>query len=319
MLSLPDFKEKKIVMVGNYGNEANELKFRNSNICLYKNGEFVNQISCHTVFCVFIIGECTLTSVLIKQLKLHGISVFLLNYSLQAYAEVVSLAEGNYVLRDKQYKLTPAEALDFSKMIIRNKIKNQHRMLQLVKKVPDKKRLQLTLEKLEAADNQSSLLGIEGNYSKYYFDKAFGNLGWYRRAPRTKEDINNLLLDMGYTFLFNYIDALLRLFGFDTYKGFYHQLFFQRKSLSCDIEEPFRALVDHQLIKSHNLGQINEKDFKFVKGAYRIKDYKLQKKYTYIWFNLIMEHKEQIYNYVLDFYRFFLNRSKYKKPEFKLC
>src|SRR3990170_1354175 len=264
MLSLPDFKEKKIIMLGSYGGEANELKFRNSNICLYKNGEFVNQISCHIVFCVFIIGECTLTSVLIKQLKQHGISIFLLNSSLQAYAEVVSLAEGNYVLRDRQYKLKSAETLDLYKMLMRNKIKNQYRMLKIAGKSPDKKQLKLTLETIDAVDNQSSLLGIEGNYSKYYFEKAFSDYKWYRRAPRTKEDINNLLLDMGYTFLFNYIDSLLRLFGFDTYKGFYHQLFFQRKSLSCDIEEPFRPLIDHQLIKSHNLGQIDEKDLKFI-------------------------------------------------------
>jgi CRISPR-associated protein Cas1 len=319
MLSLPDFKEKKIIMLGSYGGEANELKFRNSNIRLYKNGEFVNQISCHIVFCVFIIGECTLTSVLIKQLKQHGISIFLLNTSLQCYAEVVSLAEGNYVLRDRQYKLNDTETLEFSKILVRNKINNQYRMLQLTKRKPSKKQLQLTLKTIASADNQSSLLGIEGNYSKYYFEKAFSDYGWYRRAPRTKEDINNLLLDMGYTFLFNYVDSLLRLFGFDTYKGIYHQLFFQRKSLSCDIEEPFRPLIDRQLVKSHNLGQIDEKDFKFYKGAYKIKDYKLQKKYTYIWFNLIMEHKEDIYNYVLGFYRHFLNPIKYPEPEYKLC
>lgn len=319
MLSLPDFKEKKIIILSSYRGDANDLKFKNSNICLYKNGEFVSKISCHIAFCVFILGECTLTTVLIKKLKEHGVSVFLLSNSFKKYAELLSQAEGNYVLRGKQYALSDSEALELARMIVLNKIKNQYRLLKKVDKKPDKKYLNTILKKVRAIKTRSSLLGIEGNYSKYYFKKVFADYDWYRRAPRTKEDINNLLLDMGYTFLFNYIDSLLCLFGFDTYKGFYHQLFFQRKSLCCDIEEAFRPLVDHQLIKAHNLGQIAKKDFKFHKGSFRIKDYKLQKKYTAIWFKMIMSNREGIYKYVSDFYRYFLDSSKYKKPEFKLC
>lgn len=318
MLSLPDFKEKKIILIG-YGAEASEIKFRNSNICLYKNGKFVNKVSCHIVFCVFILGECTLSSVLIKKLKEHGISVFLLSSSLQAYAEINAVAEGNFVLRSKQYNLSDKATLDLSKMIMLNKVTNQYSLLKKNKKNPDKKQYHDTLKQVKKAEDQASLRGIEGYYSKYYFSKVFQDYDWYRRSPRTKEDINNLLLDIGYTFLFNYIDSLLKLFGFDTYKGFYHQLFFQRKSLSCDLMEPFRPLIDGQLVKSYNLGQIDTKDFKFQKGAFRFKDYELQRKYTSIWFKLITENREEIYNYILDFYRHFLNDSKYQQPEFKLC
>ena len=58
---------------------------------------------------------------------------------------------------------------------------------------------------------------------------------------------------------FNCMDSLLRLYGFDTYKGFYHKLFFQRKSLACDVMEPFRCVIDKQILKAFNLGQIDEK------------------------------------------------------------
>ena len=51
-------------------------------------------------------------------------------------------------------------------------------------------------------------------------------------------------MDIGYTYLFNFIDALLRLYGFDTYLGFYHKEFYQRKSLVCDVVEPFRCIID---------------------------------------------------------------------------
>ena len=75
-----------------------------------------------------------------------------------------------------------------------------------------------------------TLLGVEGNYSKYFFKTYLVPAGWRRRAPRTKEDIPNLLMDIGYTYLFNFIDSLLRLHGFDTYKGYYHKLFFDDKA-----------------------------------------------------------------------------------------
>jgi len=81
------------------------------------------------------------------------------------------------------------------------------------------------------------------------------------RYPRTKIDKNNLLLDMGYTFLFHFIETLLCLYGFDLYEGFYHKRFYQRKSLVCDVQEPFRCIIDEALKKAYNLGRISEKDF----------------------------------------------------------
>ena len=96
-------------------------------------------------------------------------------------------------------------------------------------------------------------------------------MDWIGRYPRTKIDKNNLLLDMGYTFLFHFLKALLLLYGFDIYEGFYHRRFYQRKSLVCDIEEPFRAIIDEAMRKSFNLGQIKDSDFGFANGQYFLK------------------------------------------------
>ena len=96
-------------------------------------------------------------------------------------------------------------------------------------------------------------------------------MDWMGRYPRTKIDKNNLLLDMGYTFLFHFLEALLLLYGFDIYEGFYHRRFYQRKSLVCDIEEPFRAIIDEAMRKSFNLGQIKNSDFGFTNGQYFLK------------------------------------------------
>lgn len=308
MLTLPDFKEKKIIFISNKGDLENNLKFSNSNIKLYKGNEFTNQVSCHLALSVFIIGGFTITSYLIKRAKEYGISIFMLNDSFETYAEIMSQAEGNYKLRRVQYTMGKQQELEIAKFLLTNKINNQQRVLKACKKSELNSTPFINIEKAKENDK---LLGIEGSFAKGYFKSLFADIGWYRRAPRTKEDFPNLLLDIGYTFLFNYIDSLLRLFGFDPYKGFYHKLFFQRKSLSCDLMEPLRPLVDRQLVKSYNLGQINEKDFKFKNGSFTIKNGK-HRRYVDIWFQTIVHNREQIYTFILNFYRYLLNPDQYK-------
>ncbi len=177
------------------------------------------------------------------------------------------------------------------------------------------KHLKIVFENINSGE---SLLGIEGNVAKKYFKQVFNEQKWYRRAPTTKEDIPNMLLDIGYTFLFNFCDSLLRLFGFDTYKGFYHKLYFQRKSLSCDIMEPLRIIIDKALLRAYSLNRIDEKDFKFKNGSFQFKNWEVQKKYLGIFSNAIMKNKDEIYQYILDWYRYYHDQDKYSEPIFKI-
>ncbi len=85
----------------------------------------------------------------------------------------------------------------------------------------------------------SVLLGVEGSASRIYFKAFFEEFGWRSRCPRAKQDRLNLLLDIGYSQLFYFIETLLHLYGFDVYKGVYHQTFYQRKSLVCDFSRTF--------------------------------------------------------------------------------
>ncbi|PJC37113.1 type V CRISPR-associated endonuclease Cas1, partial [Candidatus Peregrinibacteria bacterium CG_4_9_14_0_2_um_filter_53_11] len=80
------------------------------------------------------------------------------------------------------------------------------------------------------------------------------------------------------------------------------RLFYQRKSLVCDVEEPFRCIIDKALLKAHNLGQINEKDFSTKRGNYELK-YKEARKYSEIFLKEIMAHKDEIFLYIQSFYR----------------
>jgi len=289
----------------------------NDNVRFIRDGEAANQMSTHNIFAVFIVGEMSITTALLKKLTAQGISVFLLNNNLRTKAAVMAEAGGNYLLREKQYACV--KELTIAANIVANKINEQEKMLKKCKRTYDANVFTNARSMLQKVSDREQLLGIEGYIGKTYFQSLFSDIGWGRRAPQTKEDIHNLLLDIGYTYLFNYTDALLRLFGFDTYKGYYHQLFFQRQSLVCDVMEPMRPIIDYQLIKSYNLKQIHEKDFVFKNGRFEFKNgFKTGKTYSALFLEAINGHKEEIYNYILLFYRYIMDDGKYKFPEFTL-
>lgn len=317
MITFPDFKEKRILFISiEYGHEY-LLQLTNDNIRFIRDGEAIDKISCHIVFAIFIVGDLSITTSLLKKLYSYGISVFFLSHNLSLKASVMSEAQGNYLLRQKQYK--SKNDLYIASNIVLNKIDNQETVLKKYKKQYDLKTFEQARKMLEDVKDNQQLLGVEGNVGKTYFQSLFSDIGWVRRSPQTKEDISNMLLDIGYTYLFNFCDALLRLFGFDTYKGYYHQLFFQRKSLACDIVEPMRCLIDYQLVKSYNLKQINEKDFAFKNGRFEFKNgYRNYKIYSSIFLEIINSRREDVYLYVLSFYRHIMDDKKYPFPKFSI-
>ena len=78
------------------------------------------------------------------------------------------------------------------------------------------------------------------------------------------------------------------LYGFDVYKGIYHQCFYQRKSLVCDIVEPFRVLIDWALRKAYKLNRIDESDFYKEHHQYKLL-YKKSEKYIGIFMESILK------------------------------
>ena len=320
MLSFPDFKEKQILFVKAGQNGGNEkIKINNENIAYLKDGKIINQLSAHKVFALFIIGEASVTTGLIKKCRELGVSLFLLKNNFEVYGKVIAEAEGNYLLRQRQYGLNEAKELVLAKNVVKNKLLNQLALLKqnnLIISNEVEAKEKIIQQKISLAASGKELLGLEGAFTKEYFAAFFKEMNWHKRLPRTKVDITNLLMDIGYTFLFNFIEAMLALYGFDAYKGFYHKLFFQRKSLACDLMEPFRCLIDKQIVKAYHLKQINEKDFKLEKGRYFL-PFDKQQKYIKLFLDGLMDYKEGIFIYVYDFYRCLMNDDK-ELPSFKI-
>lgn len=298
MFTLPDFKQKQILFIDTrlYEGET-KIKFVNENIVFYKDEKIINRASCYVVMSIFIIGEISITSKIIKKSKEFGISIFLMNSSMELYAEINYTTESNYLIRRQQYLMTEEKELDLAKFFVVNKIKNQFR---LIKQNDNKNKL--FIDKINTLNNFDSLRGVEGLVAKNFFKDYFVDMNWKRREPRVKGDVYNLLLDIGYTRLFNFVETILRLYGFDVYKGFYHKLFFARKSLVSDVMEPFRCIIDKKLLKMHNLKQIKPEDFKIKNGKYILE---WEKSYYYhkLFMEEIMDRKEEIFLFVQAYYR----------------
>ena len=310
MLSLPDFKEKQIILAClSYGDK---LSFKNDNVIITdKDKKIKHQSTCYRLFALFVVGHSSITTGLLQRAKKFGFSIVFMNHSLKPYAYWNAGAEGNTLLRAKQYRYNSSK---IAIKLVENKIHNQIKTLQKIRNKDQKmeediQSLKGYKEKLLTQDlSDKKILGLEGIAGKVYFQALFKDFKWKARRPRVKMDMTNCLLDIGYTLLFNFMDGLLNLYGFDIYKGVYHKDFYQRKSLVCDLIEPFRPIIDYRIRKAYKLGQINRKDFMISQKQYRIFG---KKALPYLAFLIeeLIENKEEMFKYVQLYYRNFIKNN----------
>ena len=321
MMSLPDFRYKQIV-VHIAGGRGERLRFRKDNIVIEdREGEVLVQHSCHRLFALFVIGEISLTSVLIRQCVSFGFPIVLLGRNMRPIANIHCGADGNTLLRKRQYCLPAEKQLCIAQELVRQKIANQMRLMRDLRYLSeaDKKAL-ATIESFDVgvANTTKELMGVEGSASRVFFSAYFRQLGWRKREPRCRPDICNFLLDIGYTYLFQFVAAMLSLYGFDLYCGVLHSFFYQRMSLVCDIVEPFRCIIDRRVRKAHNLGQINESDFFLHNGRLNL-EWERQAKYIQLFFRDILSNKESIFLFCQRYYRWFAReRPMSEFPTFKI-
>lgn len=306
MMSSPDFKFKQVVFA--FFSKGEKLSFKNDNVVIKdKDDQVIYQVSCYRVFALFIIGHTTITSGLIERANKFKFPIVLMNQSFKRYGFLSSATNGNTALKRKQYQV---DELIIGKAIIQNKVSNQ---LQLLKGIRNKdnalkdeiKMMKTYLQELDDDHDLKSILGIEGSASRIYFRHVFDTLNWSARRPRVKHDSVNCLLDIGYTLLFNLIEAMLDIYGFDTYVGVLHREFYMRKSLVCDMIEPFRPIVDGKIRKMYHLGQVDEKDFHIRKGTYNL-SWQKSPKYVNLMMEEILSYKMELFLYIQGYYRAFM-------------
>jgi len=313
MLSIQDITQRSVIIVNALDNKKFNMVLGNIVVQDDKSGEILTKLSCYKVLAIFVIGHITITSHVLENLAKYSICLVLLKSNFRPFFTFGISAEANYLLRQRQYGFT--DDYKIAKVLLHNKSYNQVVLLKKIRsqdiqnndKFAQCKKLLLRIKYLENY-SLAELMGIEGNISKNYFSLMFDCSGWNGRKPRTKIDPYNVTLDIGYTFLFNFIECCVRLFGFDVYYGVCHQTWFRRKSLICDLIEPFRCIIVFQIRKSWNLNQFQFEHFEYVRGQYQLKK-QFNKLYTEIIFSQIIEYKNIIFMFIRDYYRCFMGKK----------
>lgn len=275
-------------------------------------GKAITKLPFPKIMGLMVIGHTTITTSLIEHCNKHGVPMVVMKPNFRPVFYYGNMAEANFLLRKKQFE-NPKGDLKIAKQLIKNKTLNQRT---LIKKTRESNNaismafdiIDNSFAKIEDAKDFRELMGIEGIIAKHYFTAYFEFANWTQRQPRVKQDTINATMDIGYTMLFNYIECMTRLFGFDPYMGVYHQLWFRRKSLVCDLMEPFRCIIEHQIRKSLKYKTFKKSDFEKKKGAYYLKS-ECNKIYTKVFFEAIIQHKSNIYKYVQQYYRYFMGRK----------
>lgn len=283
--------------------------------------KILTKIPFQKMLALFVVGHITVTTPLIEKCKLHGVALVVMKPNLRPVFFWANAAEANYLLRKRQFEYGQEE-LTIGKILIRNKVENQRAALTKTRRKDEIicnaiSQCEAALNFIDDVIDHNQLMGLEGIVAKTFFAAYFQNQNWKGRHPRMKCDAMNATLDIGYTILFNFLECFIRMFGFDLYVGVYHRLWFNRKSLVCDLMEPFRCIIDHATLLAFNRKQFSEKDFSVVKQEYRLKHEKCSCYYK-VFYDALIERKMDIFKYVQQYYRCFMGRKSVKSyPTFK--
>ncbi len=308
--------ETRTIFIINCIDHAKGLRVSNGELLLEEQTEdkkkVLTKFPFQKILALFVIGHLTVTTPLIEKCKKYNVALVVMKPNLRPVFFWSDTAEANFLLRQRQYDLGK-EDLTIARFIVENKIRNQ---LSALKKTRRKDELTVSaMNKCEAAintvadiDDYNTLMGIEGVVSRMFFSAYYQDTEWAGRKPRTKCDIMNVTLDIGYTILFNFMESFIRMFGFDLYIGVYHRLWFKRKSLVCDLIEPFRCIIDHAVLLAFNRKQFSKKDFEFNKHEWHLK-YEKSADYYRVFYDELIKYKTDFFKFVQSYYRCFMGRK----------
>lgn len=227
---------------------------------------------------LYCFGQVTVSHPLMSFCAEKGVGISYFNEFGRFFARVHGKENGNVLLRRAQYRWADEierKALPIAKLMVAAKIANSRTVLQRqIRNHGDNEfisavivKLADSLRRVEAANNISILMGIEGEAAQNYFsvfqqlllNPQFSFSGRVRRPPT---DPVNALLSFTYSLLVHESTSALQGVGLDPYVGFLHQDRPGRVSLALDLLEEFRAAIGDRLVLSVlNRREIGPADF----------------------------------------------------------
>lgn len=244
----------------------------------------VQEIRIHEICQLNLMGNIQISTQAVQALCEADVPVCYFSLGGWFYGITTGLCTKNVFMRQQQF--TCASEAWFCKRLARDlvagKIRNQRTFLLRNHIEPSQntlRELKALAVRAEQCESMETLLGLEGNAARLYFESFTGLLkaetgeelpamfrfdfmGRNRRPPR---DAVNALLSLGYSLLVKDLTVACYATGFDPMLGFYHQPRFGRPALALDLMEPFRALVvDSAVVTAINTKMVSSRDFIFA-------------------------------------------------------
>jgi CRISPR-associated protein Cas1 len=223
----------------------------------------------HLVDTLLIVGKCSLTTSDITAMTSEGIQIVLLSYNFTKSSIISSTSTKAAELKLAQYSAAQNRALDIAKYILKEKFTTH---LQHLKQHDITIAKEPLFEKIEDAKTLDMLLGIEGSFSRVYFEHYFKlfpkTLHKSKRSKRPPQDPLNALLSWYYTLFYNLIAIRLISFGFEVGIGFLHRPFRSHMALASDMVELFRADINAFVYEMFSKKIVTSSDFSKKGGVY---------------------------------------------------
>jgi CRISPR-associated protein Cas1 len=233
---------------------------------------------------VVVTSDVQLQSRLLGVFASQGISMAVLNpRKPEEYGVLVGNGRADVRRRLGQYRASENDAfcVKFARIVVTSKLQGQRNLLRkkLLARPEHRKALHDSLATIshciDRLQNEpmdlKSIRGIEGAGAAAYF-RAYAELlpasmQFSSRNRRPPRDPVNALLSLSYTLLNSLAVYLLQLRGYESLVGFYHGLSYSRASLSSDIIEPVRPLLDGWVLNLVNSQTLTAGHFRTHKGG----------------------------------------------------
>lgn len=235
---------------------------------------------------IFIFGNVFLTTQALNFCLKNKIRVLFLSSKGDYIGSLISIDQDKVLFKYKQWEKFKNEKLrlQLSKIIIKEKFKNQRGLIYGFAKNQERKDLFMTFDEktkpliveVDRAQELSKLRGLEGVFSTIYFQTfkeliLNRNFSFQGRSHYPPKDEVNSLLSFGYTLLVNFITGFIISYSLDPYVGFYHENRYKRENLSLDVMEEFRPQIDQIVLKLINLKIISIDHFEKKDDYFLIK------------------------------------------------
>lgn len=187
--------------------------------------------------------------------------------------EVAGKAEGVRIIKDLVLEKLQNQ-LDHLKLLRKRRTRNSKTLTKAITRLTELKDSLAGLKGKNIEEIRSTIMGIEGNGGRVYFQTLAALLPEkYRFQTRSRnpaQDFFNCLLNYSYGVLYSMVERGCILAGLDPYTGLLHTDNYNKKSMVFDVIEPYRVWGDQTIMLLFSGRKVKQIHFDTVKGGYTL-------------------------------------------------